>query len=49
MAGVPVVVPETGLGEVFFVLTRFVGLLMLGLLVGVVGNVFKQVLFSDKK
>jgi len=41
MAGIPVVEPVTQLGEFFFVLTRFVGLLLLGLLIGVVGNVFK--------
>lgn len=41
MAGIPVVEPVTQLGEFFFVLTRFVGLLLLGLLVGVVGNVFR--------
>jgi voltage-gated potassium channel len=44
MAGIPVVEPVTELGEIFFVLTRFVGLLLLGLLVGVVGNVFRVVL-----
>lgn len=44
MAGIPVAEPVTALGEVFFVLTRFVGLLMLGLLVGVVGNVFRTFL-----
>lgn len=44
MAGIPVVEPVTFLGEIFFVLTRFVGLLLLGLLVGVVGNVFRVVL-----
>jgi len=48
MAGVPVVSPETGLGEIFFVLTRFTGLLLLGLLVGVVGNVFRVVLGGKK-
>ena len=44
MAGIPVAEPVTALGEAFFVLTRFVGLLMLGLLVGVVGNVFRMFL-----
>jgi voltage-gated potassium channel len=48
MAGIPVVAPETGVGEVLFVLTRFTGLLLLGLLVGVVGNVFKVVLGTNK-
>lgn len=41
MAGIPVVEPATVLGEGLFVLTRFVGLLLLGLLIGVVGNVFR--------
>jgi voltage-gated potassium channel len=48
MAGIPVVEPVTELGEIFFVLTRFVGLLLLGLLVGVVGNVFRVVLGAGK-
>lgn len=48
MAGIPVVSPETQLGEVFFVLTRFIGLLMLGLLIGVVGNIFRVVLMGKK-
>jgi voltage-gated potassium channel len=48
MAGIPVVEPQTGLGEIFFVLTRFVGLLLLGLLVGVVGNVFRVILMGRK-
>ncbi len=49
MAGIPVVEPATQLGEFFFVLTRFVGLLLLGLLIGVVGNVFKTLLLESKK
>lgn len=48
MAGIPVVEPATELGQIFFVLTRFVGLLLLGLLVGVVGNVFRVVLGTGK-
>ena len=49
MAGIPVTEPITAAGEFFFVLTRFVGLLLLGLLIGVVGNVFRVVLMGDKK
>ena len=49
MAGIPVVEPVTVAGEFFFVLTRFVGLLLLGLLIGVVGNVFKVVLGGQKR
>lgn len=48
MAGIPVVEPVTALGEFFYVLTRFVGLLLLGLLVGVVGNVFRALLLGRK-
>lgn len=44
MAGIPVTEPVTQLGEFCFVLTRFVGLLLLGLLIGVVGNVFRVLL-----
>lgn len=49
MSGIPVAEPTTQLGESLFVLTRFVGLLMLGVLVGVVGNVFRAVLMSRGK
>lgn len=50
MAGIPVAEPQTDLGWVFFVLTRFVGLLLFGLLVGVVGNMFRSVMLGkDKK
>jgi voltage-gated potassium channel len=49
MAGIPVVEPQTGLGEIFFVGTRFVGLLLLGLLIGVVGTVFRVLILGDKK
>ena len=48
MAGIPVVEPVTQLGEFFFVLTRFVGLLLLGLLIGVVGNVFKTLVLGKE-
>ena len=48
MAGIPVAEPQTGLGEIFFVLTRFIGLLLLGLLVGVVGNVFRVLMMGKK-
>ena len=49
LASMTVAQPETALGEAFHVLTRFVGLLLLGLLVGVVGNIFKAALLSDGK
>jgi hypothetical protein len=49
LSGIPVTQPETVLGESFYVATRFIGLLLLGLLVGVVGNVFRVLLFAGKK
>lgn len=49
MAGIPVTEPVTMLGEFFFVLTRFTGLLLLGLLVGVVGNVFRTLLTGERE
>jgi len=49
MAGIPVVEPETALGETFFVLTRFIGLLLLGLLIGIVGNIFRTLVLGEKK
>lgn len=49
MAGVPVEAPLTAAGDALFVLTRFSGLLLLGLLIGVVGNVFRLLLDSPAK
>jgi voltage-gated potassium channel len=48
MGSMPVVPPETELGSVVHVLTRFVGLLLLGLLVGTVGNIFRKLLLKGK-
>jgi len=48
LAGIPVVEPATALGEFFFVFTRFIGLLMLGLLIGVVGNVFRVLVMGKR-
>jgi voltage-gated potassium channel len=48
LASIPVTQPVTVLGETFYVLTRFIGLMMLGLLVGVVGNVFRSLLMGKK-
>lgn len=48
MAGIPVAEPLTAAGEAMFVITRFIGLLLLGLLVGVVGNVFRFMLMGKK-
>lgn len=44
LTNIPVDRPVTGLGEAFYVATQFVGLLLLGLLIGVVGNVFRSLL-----
>lgn len=49
LGGFAVVSPETVWGEVGYVITRFVGLLLLGLLIGMVGNVFRGWLFPDQK
>jgi voltage-gated potassium channel len=49
MAGIPVTEPVTMPGEFFFVLTRFVGLMLLGLLIGVVGNVFRVLVMGGKR
>ena len=46
MGGMPVVTPETTWGDGVYVFTRFVGLLLLGLLVGVVGNIFRLLLLK---
>ena len=49
LGSIAVAQPDTTLGEVFYVVARFVGMLLLGLLVGVVGNIFRSVMFSGKK
>lgn len=49
IGGITVSQPTTGLGEIFLVSTRFIGLLLFGLMVGIVGNVLKSFLFEDKK
>lgn len=49
MAGIPVAEPMTAFGESMFVITRFTGLLLLSLLIGVVGNVFRLLLGDSKK
>lgn len=46
LAGIPVTEPLTTLGEFFFVIIRFIGLLLLGLLIGVVGNIFRALLMG---
>lgn len=48
MGGMPVTSPVTEFGDGVYVFTRFVGLLLLGLLVGVVGNIFRLLLLKGK-
>lgn len=48
LGGIAVGAPETVWGETLFIVARFVGLLLLGLLIGVVGNVFKILLMGKK-
>jgi len=48
LGGFTVVTPVTTVGAVGYVTTRFIGLLLLGLLIGVVGNIFRTLLFPDK-
>jgi voltage-gated potassium channel len=48
LGGITVATPDTALGETFYVLTRFIGLLLLGLLVGVVGNIFRQLVVGHR-
>jgi voltage-gated potassium channel len=47
LGSIPVATPETVLGNVGYAITRFTGLLLLGLLVGVVGNIFRTMMFPD--
>jgi len=44
--GIPVEQPLTNLGGVVYVLARFFGFVLLGVLVGVIGNVFKVTLLK---
>lgn len=48
LGGFSVMTPATFVGEVGYVVTRFIGLLLLGLLIGMVGNIFRAVLFPDQ-
>jgi len=46
VGSIPVDAPLTALGSFVYVAARFVGLILLGVLLGVVGNILKQTLFS---
>lgn len=48
LGSIAVATPDTPIGEAFYVLTRFIGLLLLGLLVGVVGNIFRQLVIGRR-
>ncbi len=43
-----VTIPESQGGMIVYVTTKFMGMLLLGLLIGVVGNLFKLVLLDNK-
>ena len=49
LGGISVPAPVSEIGEMLYVLTRFTGMLLLGLLLGVVGNIFRLVLGAEKK
>jgi len=49
LGSIAVTQPESIVGEVFYVVARFIGMLLLGLLVGVVGNIFRSVMFVGKR
>tara|TARA_B100000745_G_scaffold292683_1_gene233814 strand:- start:3254 stop:3952 length:699 start_codon:yes stop_codon:yes gene_type:complete len=46
MGGIPVDTPLTAFGAGLYVFARFVGYLLLGVLIGVIGNIFRAVLLS---
>ncbi len=48
MGGIPVDTPLTMMGSILYVFARFVGFLLLGVLLGVVGNIFRTLLLSKK-
>lgn len=49
LGSVPVDLPATSFGAALHVLTRFTGMLLLGLLLGVVGNIFRAMLGDEEK
>ena len=48
LGGLPVVVPEGMLGTTLFVVAKFSGMALFGLLVGVVGKIFNQWILGKK-
>ena len=49
MGGIPVDAPVTAFGAGLYVFARFLGYLLLGVLIGVVGNIFRALLFTSSK
>jgi len=49
LGGVPQIMPETIAGEMILISTRFVGLLLFGLLITIVGNSAKEFLFGKSE
>lgn len=49
MGGIPVDTPITAFGAGLYVFARFLGYLLLGVLIGVVGNIFRALLFTSSK
>lgn len=48
VGGIPVDTPITAFGAGLYVFARFIGFLLLGVLLGVVGNIFRATLLSSK-
>jgi voltage-gated potassium channel len=46
LGSIPVSTPITAAGAVMYVFARFIGLILLGVLIGVVGNIFRKLFFS---
>ena len=49
VGGLPVDAPHSVAGQVIHVATRFVGLLVFGVLIGIIGNIFRHFLLGTKK
>ena len=49
LIGLPIEYPDSAWGQVVHIIARFVGLTVFGVLVGVVGNIFRQSMFGSSK
>lgn len=47
LVGLPIELPETAGGQAVHIFARFVGLIVFGVLVGIVGNIYKKVLVGN--